>query len=447
MVDLRDPREVPEGRLVDLRRSGDEAGSRASVTSSRPKLRPLSELEELELGYRDQVVTFEFAGLDYAASDRNHYAYRLEGFDRDWIDLGAVHRVTYTNLDPGRYVLRVKAANNDGLWNEEGLSLSMRVVPPPWRKWWAYLGYGLTIVAAILSVVRAQRRKMAREAEYRHRLELEVKARTQELAERNTDLQQLNGKLLETSLTDSLTGLRNRRFLFEEVAKDVALIQRSHHGSAEAGGRSSNAEGVSEVKPLVFIMVDLDWFKPINDTCGHAAGDRVLQQVRAILEKACRSSDVLVRWGGDEFLVVGRNAEIDDVEVVPERIRAMIENTAFDLGEGQVAHLTCSIGFTTYPVRGTSSHTLTLEQVVSLADGALYIAKKRAGRNAWVGLLGSEKTTAEALLRSLQAEPDQIIQEAHLEVRASKELESADTPGETQPPMKSAAPEPAQGTP
>jgi diguanylate cyclase (GGDEF)-like protein len=159
----------------------------------------------------------------------------------------------------------------------------------------------------------------------------------------------LNGKLLETSLTDSLTGLRNRRFLFEEVAKDVALIQRSHHGRAEAGGRSSNAEGVSEVKPLVFIMVDLDWFKPINDTCGHAAGDRVMQQVRAILEKACRSSDVLVRWGGDEFLVVGRNAEIDDVEVVPERIRAMIENTAFDLGEGQVAHLTCSIGFTTYP--------------------------------------------------------------------------------------------------
>lgn len=84
---------------------------------------------------------------------------------------------------------------------------------------------------------------------------------------------------------------------------------------------------------------------------------------------------------------------------------------------------------------------------MSLADGALYIAKKRAGRNAWVGLLGSEKTTAEAVLRSLQAEPDQIIQEAHLEVRASKELESADTPGETQPSMKSAAPEPTQGTP
>jgi diguanylate cyclase (GGDEF)-like protein len=404
----------------------------AVLKANRPALldRPLSELEDLEVGYRDQVVTFEFAGLDYAAPERNRYAYKLEGFDADWIDLGTVHRVTYTNLDSGRYVLRVKAANNDGVWNEQGLSLPMRVIPPPWRTWWAYLGYGLVLVGAVLSVVRAQQRKMAREAEYRQRLEFEVKTRTQELGERNMELQQLNAKLLESSLTDSLTGLRNRRFLFEEVAKDVALIQRSYHGGTEADGRGSDAAGRVEMKPLVFMMVDLDWFKPINDTCGHAAGDRVLVQVRSILEKACRNSDVLVRWGGDEFLVVGRNADIDGIEAVPERIRAMIEKASFELGDGQVARLTCSIGFTTDPVLGASPHILTLEQVVTLADAALYIAKKNAGRNAWVGLLGSEKTTLEALLRSLQAEPYRIIQEGGLVVRASKELVAAGTASE-----------------
>jgi len=292
------------------------------------------------------------------------------------------------------------------------------------------------MVAAVLSIVRAQQRKMAREAVYRQRLEVEVKARTQELGERNTELQQLNATLLETSLTDSLTGLRNRRFLFEEVAKDVALIQRSQHASAAAEVRGSDAGGPDDTKPLVFIMVDLDLFKPINDTCGHAAGDRVLQRVRSILEKACRSSDVLVRWGGDEFLVVGRNADIADIEVVPERIRGMVEKTVFDVGDGQVAHLTCSIGFTTDPVLGTTPHLLTLEQVVTLADGALYIAKKKAGRNAWVGLMGSEKTTREALLRSLQAEPDRIIQEGHLEVRASKALGSIGTPSEAKPSIR-----------
>jgi diguanylate cyclase (GGDEF)-like protein len=301
----------------------------------------------------------------------------------------------------------------------------MRVVPPPWKTWWAYLGYGLVVAAAILSVTRAQQGKRAREAEYRQRLELEVKARTQELAESNNELQQLNGRLLETSLTDSLTGLRNRRFLFEEVAKDVALLERLHHAGAEA-------DGPIETRPLVFIMIDLDFFKPINDTCGHAAGDRVLLQVKGILEKASRPSDVLVRWGGDEFLLVGRNADIDAIEVVSERIRAMVEDTAFDVGDGQVAHLTCSIGFTTNPVLGASPHLLTLDQVVVLADRALYIAKK-AGRNAWVGLMGRPETTREMVLGTLHAEPDQIVQDRCLELRASRQLGRIEASGEAKP--------------
>src|SRR4029079_9682482 len=128
---------------------------------------PSPELRSLDLGYRDHVVTFEFAGLDFAAPERNRYAYKLEGFDPDWIELGGVHRVTYTNLDPGRYVLRVKAANNDGLWNDQALSLSMRVIPPPWRTSWPYLCYGAILLAAILSALRAHGKKAAREADYR----------------------------------------------------------------------------------------------------------------------------------------------------------------------------------------------------------------------------------------------------------------------------------------
>jgi hypothetical protein len=120
--------------------------------------------------------------------------------------------------------------------------------------------------------------------------------------------------------------------------------------------------------------------------------------------------------------VVGRNVDADGIEAVPERIRSLIAGTPFDLGQGEVARLSCSIGFTTNPVVGATPHILTLEQVVTLADGALYIAKKKAGRNAWVGLLGSPATTAEGIHRALRADPDRIIQEGHFEIRSSRDL-------------------------
>ena len=372
-------------------------------------LGPAPGLSALELGYQDSVVSFEFAALDYAAPERNRFAYKLEGFDRDWIDLGHDGRVTFTNLDAGRYTLRVRAANADGTWNEQGLALPLHVTPAPWKSTWAYGLYLLAAIAAIAAAARVQRRKAALEAEYRKRLELEVQQRTLELGLRNSELEKVNGQLAETSLTDSLTGLRNRRFLFEQVPKEVGAIQREHAEVRKGTLR--------EAHDLVFIMVDLDWFKPINDTCGHAAGDRLLMQVKGILERACRSSDVLIRWGGDEFLVVGRSSDMENFEVVPERIRAMIEQTSFDLGDGQVAHITCSIGFTALPNTVNQPSSFSLDQVVALADQALYAAK-RAGRNAWVGLLTTPETDIDRLSQAVQSDYDAVVA-AGMDVRRS----------------------------
>jgi diguanylate cyclase (GGDEF)-like protein len=376
------------------------------------ELGPAYALKTVSLGYRDSVVSLEFAALDYAAPERNRYAYRLEGFDEGWIDLGSEGRVTLTNLDAGRYVLRVRAANSDGTWNEDGLALPLRVAPPPWRSPWAYAAYVLSLGGVLASLVQRQRRKSAREAEYRRRLETEVQARTEELGRRNEELGKVNGQLVEMSLTDALTGLRNRRYVFEQVSKELSYVQRQHRAV-----QSGQHEQASQ---LLFIMVDLDWFKPINDTCGHAAGDRVLVQVREVLESACRNSDVLVRWGGDEFLVIGRAHDLGGVEVVPERIRSLIERASFDLGDGQVAHLTCSIGFTSYPAGLGELEGLSLEQVVGLADRALYAAKK-SGRNAWVGLLGTPSTDLGKVLRWMREEPDRLLESGGFEVLRSDE--------------------------
>ena len=103
----------------------------------------------------------------------------------------------------------------------------------------------------------------------------------------------------------------------------------------------------------------------------------------------------------------------------------MIEGSSFDLGDGQVAHLTCSIGFTCYPAGTAELLRLSLEQVVSLADKALYAAKK-AGRNAWVGLLGTPDASVERVLESLQTEPDALPRDGVFEVRRSTDRQTAD---------------------
>ena len=372
---------------------------------------PATEIQAIDLDYDDDVVTFEFAALDYSAPGNNRYAYMLEGFEEEWNDVGAVHRVTYTNLDPGSYVFRVRAANNDGVWNENGLSVGLDVATPPWRTAWAYAAYLLIFGAAVMTFVRAQQRKLEREASYSRRLEQDVKARTMELAERATELEVLNRKLITASVTDSLTGLANRRYLLQYLDKEVSLIRR-REANDKTGTRGDNSV------ELVFMMVDLDNFKTINDTCGHTAGDRVLQQLKAILEGACRKSDILIRWGGDELLVVGRDSDPNRLSALAERIRSRVANHVFELEGGQVVSTTCTIGFACYPFIRSHFDALSWEQVVSVADRALYLAK-RSGRNAWAGFVATAETPFRGLLGTVLHCPKELVEGGQLEVRSS----------------------------
>jgi len=374
--------------------------------------RPLWRSDEVALGYRDDVVTLEFAALDYAAPQRNRYAYKLEGFDADFVDIGNLRRVTYTNLPPGAYRFKVKAANNDGVWNESGLDLPLFVEAPPWRRWWAKIGYLLSFGAGLLGFVRVQRRRREREAEYARRLEEQVEQRTRELAVRNSDLEVANHSLAEASLTDSLTGLRNRRFLFEHVSKDVDLVRRRYLAVKDGGPAAAF--------DLSFMMIDLDHFKIINDTFGHAAGDRVLRGVREVLARCCRHSDVLIRWGGDEFLLVGRDNDPEQVEILAERIRSQIEAAIFEMGEGRVARMTCSIGYACYPLVRRDPELYGWEEILNLADAALYAAK--TDRNAWVGYLGTAVPPTAEHLRPGRIDAAQFLAANVLRVTASNPL-------------------------
>ena len=121
-----------------------------------PLKHTITETKEIVLSYLDNMISFEFAALDYVMPSKNQYAYRLEGFDMDWIRSGNVRTATYTNLDPGEYVFRVKGSNNDGVWNEQGASLSIIVTPPYWRTWWFRLVTLLAFAALLYALHRYQ---------------------------------------------------------------------------------------------------------------------------------------------------------------------------------------------------------------------------------------------------------------------------------------------------
>jgi PAS domain S-box-containing protein len=123
----------------------------------------ISETKEVKLSYKDNFFGFEFAALDYTNPKKNQYAYKLEGFDKDWIHAGTRRYATYTNLDGGTYTFRVKGSNNDGVWNEEGTSIKIIITPPPWKTWWAYMLYVLALVSAVCGYVWWKTRTQARE--------------------------------------------------------------------------------------------------------------------------------------------------------------------------------------------------------------------------------------------------------------------------------------------
>jgi diguanylate cyclase (GGDEF)-like protein len=243
-----------------------------------------------------------------------------------------------------------------------------------------------------------------------------------QLLDKNLELEQAYQALEEVSLTDQLTGLRNRRFFLQHVDADVGMSLRRYDDPLRPGG--AERESVPG-KDLVFFMVDLDHFKEVNDRHGHAGGDAVLVQMQERLREVFRESDYLIRWGGEEFLVLARATHRDEAKVVAERIRNAVAGREFVLPDGARIHKTCSIGFACFPFLPAAPRVLNWSEGVELADQGLYLAK-RSGRNAWAAVYGTEETKAEGLFPRLMHHLDQALADG--EVRLVTSLENLPVP-------------------
>ncbi len=187
------------------------------------------------------------------------------------------------------------------------------------------------------------------------RLHQEIEKDREEIRRFAGELAVSNRRLQEAALTDPLTGLPNRRFAMERLQQEWSVSQRSD-------------------RALACLVIDVDEFKPINDTCGHDIGDLVLRQAAAALKRGLREQDVLCRLGGDEFVAICPGTTLEQALVCAERVRRCMEETVLTNGAAQL-RVTVSIG--------AAVRTATVESVdilIKHADQALYLAKQR-GRN------------------------------------------------------------------
>jgi len=235
------------------------------------------------------------------------------------------------------------------------------------RLWWLLLA---VMLLAILLVTLLYRR---------------VRETHQKLAASHVQLQ-------TQSERDPLTNLANRRHF-------QAVMQ----AASERGGKNNGFEGA-------LLLVDLDHFKHVNDAHGHAAGDQVLVEVAKRLNDAVRSDDLVVRWGGEEFLILAPRAAPEQAEQMAARVLRALGETPIQVGT-QALRVTASIGYARFPLPPYSAE-VPWEQAINLADMALYTAKNQ-GRNRAVGMVSSTASTREAL-RKLEVDFDQSWREGRV---------------------------------
>ena len=337
--------------------------------------RTLPPTGDLRIPYRWRSVDFAFASPSFQDEAHLKAQFRLAGFEDEWRDTTA-WEARYTTLPPGSYRFEVRFGDANGQFGESAVQ-TFQILAPWWQAWWFFLLAGLAAAGAILLVIRWRTALLLRRTQD---LEALVRRRTVDLQESNEALHQANLALEESSMMDALTGLRNRRFLGLHMPDEETRVLRVYRTFLESG--ESN---LPKAEDLVFLLVDLDHFKFVNDTYGHAAGDQVLKEAAEVLRKACRETDTVVRWGGEEFLVVARRTDRAAAMTIAHKMRETMEQHRFNMGGGKLLQRTCSVGFSAFPLLPGHPGTFHWEDAVEIADQCLY-AVKRSGRNGWVGL-------------------------------------------------------------
>lgn len=330
-----------------------------------------------DVDHQASTVLFRYSTLDFAQAGSLRYQVRLIGLGEDWRDT-TLHEARYPALAPGHYRFEVRTLLEGG-GPGRASSVDFDVLSP----WWRRRGIMALGAAALLTLVWAGLRWRTRRLRRRNE-ELE------DLVRQRTEALELSNLALEAiSMTDPLTGLGNRRRLEQLLPPELARALRRHRELLEGK--------LLQLPPdakLAIVMLDIDRFKSVNDTYGHAGGDAVLAQVAERIRGVCRGTDLPVRWGGEEFLVIAHVADLDGACAFAERLARELREQPFKLPDGKDLLLTASLGFALFPFIATDPEGVDWEEAVAMADRCLYSAKA-SGRDRWVGVAGADGASPE----------------------------------------------------
>ncbi len=271
--------------------------------------------------------------------------------------------------------------------------------------WWVFV---LVVVLLFGLAHHAQTWRVRRLRQQRAHFEWLVHERTRQLEDTNAMLAVANQRLQAQSRTDPLTQLWNRRYLADRIEQDLAQVLRLRE------------QGDVPDLSMVFLLIDIDRFKQVNDIYGHGTGDEVLVETARRLKAIARASDYVIRWGGEEFLLVACFSPLGEAPQIAARVMDGLWNEPFSVTGEPPITVTGSTGFSVFPFELGRSTVVpdarAWQHVVSLADTALYRAKEH-GRRQWAGLLpGQVPWTMEVTLGCVARNPALHLQHGDIKL-------------------------------
>ncbi|PIQ31061.1 MAG: hypothetical protein COW63_08555 [Bacteroidetes bacterium CG18_big_fil_WC_8_21_14_2_50_41_14] len=245
----------------------------------------------LELKYNENKVSFQYVGLHYANAELNQYAYKLEGYDKEWIEAGTQRSATYTNLSPGEYTFNVKSANSDGIWNETGSGFSIQISSPWWQTTLAYVIYGILFIAVVIIIDRVQRKRLkekeqaqAREKELAQAKKIENAYNDLEVAHQN--LKATQSQLIQSEKMASLGELTAG--IAHEIQNPLNFVNNFSEVNSELIAEMREEIGNGNMEEVMALAIDIE----DNERKINHHGKRADAIVKGMLQHSRSSSGV-----------------------------------------------------------------------------------------------------------------------------------------------------------